>query len=576
MSSILENLRRTRMVQWGVAYLAGAWAVLEFLDLLVDRFGWPEAWIAKAIAGLAFGRAMILIVAWFHGQKGRQRVRSLEVGLLAFVALTAGITIWLIPSPAPNEPVRAVRQNLPSPSETRLAILPLANHSPNPDADEYAVSGLHDEIITQVSKISALEVVSRASVMRYRDSDARDLDVVAADLGVWYVMEGSLRHAGDQMRVSARLVDTRTDRTLWSQAYDRPFTASDLLSVQADLAVRIASALEVRLAPSEMVRIERTPTRDDLAYDTYLRGIHAWGGGAAAGVPEANRWFAEAVGLDSTFAEAWTGLAGTYVGMGNFFLASPEESFQQAEVAARRALALDPGQTAAYTWLGWVHLARYEWSELDVVLARAEVSGPLDGQMRYLRAYAAQARGDAESAVTESRKALALDPGLGGRWRALARMLHMARRFDEAVTTFHRALEVEPEGTGAHLYLTLSLEQLDRLDEAAWELERAALAGGRTAEEVRVLRTRFEETGMSGAWQQWLDWQLESESPRPGPVAITYARLGRADEAASWLERGVEARDSWLFQLRDPLWDPVRGDPRFGSIMRRIGLDPDA
>ena len=81
---------------------------------------------------------------------------------------------------------------------------------------------------------------------------------------------------------------------------------------------------------------------------------------------------------------------------------------------------------------------------------------------------------------------------------------------------------------------------------------------------------------MSGAWQQWLDWQLEADSPRPGPIAISYARLGRADEAVSWLERGVEARDSWLFQLRDPLWDPVRGDPRFGSIMRRIGLDPDA
>ena len=151
-------------------------------------------------------------------------------------------------------------------------------------------------------------------------------------------------------------------------------------------------------------------------------------------------------------------------------------------------------------------------------------------------------------------------------------MLHIARRFEEAVTSFRRALEIEPEGTGAHLYLTLSFEQLGRDAEALGELERAALARGRDADHVRLLRARFEEAGMAGAWTQWLEWQLEAESPRPGPVAVTYARLGMADETFLWLDRAVAARDSWLFQLPDPLWDPVRSDPRFDELLRRTGL----
>ena len=391
---------------------------------------------------LAFGLPVTLLLAWHHGEKGRQRLTASEIVSLGVITTLALGSVWLVRDRAP-EGTAPAPWTLPGPpeaTERRIAILPFANLSPAAEADAYLADGLHEEIITQVSKISALDVVSRTSVMRFRDPEGRSLPQIAAELGVWHILEGSVRRAGDQLRVTAQLIDARTDGHLWSETYDHRHVASAMFEMQSDVAIEIAEALSANLAPTERTRIERRPTKNDDAYDTYLRGLHTYTGSSATTL-EGNAHFLRAVELDPSFAEAWAQLANTYAAMGNF-------------------------------------------------------------------------------------------------------------------------------------YLALSLEQMGRLDEAVGEIRRAAEGDNRDAAEVAALEGVYAVGGMAAVWEQWLDWHLSSPTQRPGPIAISYARLATADEAFEWIARACDRYDSWMFQLNDPLWDPIRHDPRFVELRRRLNLPP--
>jgi len=569
----LERLKRRKTVQWGLAYLAVAWIAFEPLDLLADRYGWSDTMVRSVGILLAFGFPLILIVAWFHGERGQQRVTLPEVALVIVVLAGAGVAVSRVEAgPGTGAPVASVAATDALPSVGRLAILPLDDLSSADGPSDFLAEGLHDEIINRVSKISAISVVSRSSVMRFTDVGARDLGSIAEMLDVGFVLEGSVRRVQDRVRVTATLVDTRADRSLWAEAYDRLFTATEILDVQTDIALQIAAALEAQLAPGERSRIERSGTTNDIAYEFFLRGRQRFSGAASANIVEAAELFIRAVEIDSTFAEAWSGLAGAQVTMGNYFLVPPEEAFAVAEASAMRALALDPGQVDAWVWLGWMHINRWEWTDLDDVLARVFRAAPFHAQALYLQAYGLQARGQFDEAVATANTGMALDPLSGAMTRAAARMRHGNREFEVAVALLQRALELDPAGTGAHFYLALSLEQLGRFPEAVNELGLAALGQGRSMDPVGELESAYADGGMAGAWRVWLGWRLEDEDPRPGPVAIGYARLGAADEAFDWLHRAEQVGESWLFQMFDPIWDPIRGDPRFDELLARLGL----
>jgi tetratricopeptide (TPR) repeat protein len=261
------------------------------------------------------------------------------------------------------------------------------------------------------------------------------------------------------------------------------------------------------------------------------------------------------------------------MGMGNFFLAAPEEVFPLAEEAALRALELEPALTDAKVWLAWVQFSyRRDWEATERILREVLEENRASYTAHYLLTYYLQAMGRYGEAAHEGDIITRLDPTSGGAHRAAARMLHIGRWFEDAERVMRWAIGLTPSATGGFLYLALTLEQMGRFEEAVAELQKAALGAGEDPVEVGSLQTRFAEEGMNGVWAQWLEWQLAGEAPRPGPVAIGFARLGNAEEAVAWLNRGVDVYESWLFQLNDPLWDPIRESVGFQDLLERLGL----
>jgi len=582
MENPFPKLMKRKVVQWATGYAAVGFALVEILDIVGGRFHWPEAVLEGGIVVVAYGLLVTLVLAWFHGEKGRQRAGGLEVFLLVLILVGCVATLWLVRGEGEEEksPLEFAEPRLapeftgpPEPNAARIAVLPFDNLSALGEADAYLADGLHDEIITQISKINALEVVSRTSVMRYRDPGGRSAIEIGEELGVWYLLEGSLRRIGDQVRVTAQLIDTRTDGHLWAETYDGVPNASTLFDLQSDVALQVARALQAALLPSEITRIEQAYTQNDQAYWSYLQGLRVLRGYASVNVPRALEDFRNAVELDPDFAVGWEALAQAYVSMGNYFLAPPQEVFPLAEAAALRALELAPTLTSAKVSLAWVQFSYLrDWDATERILREVLGENRTSFYAHYLLAYYLQAMGRYGEAAHEGRLMTGLDPTSGASHRAAARMLHIGRWFEEAEKVMRWAMELTPSATGGFLYLALTLEQMGRLEEAVSALQKAALGAGEDPAEVGGLESRFAAEGMEGVWSQWLEWQLAGEEPRPGPVAIGYARLGDAQGAVEWLNRGVGVYESWLFQLNDPLWDPVRGSAGFQDLLQRLGL----
>jgi TolB-like protein len=537
---------KRKVVQWAIGYAAVGVVVVEVLDVVGGRFVWPEWILEGGIVVVSYGLLATMVLAWFHGERGRQRVEGMEVLLLLMVLGACGMTLWMVRGE--GEPDQMVGSGLsggilgaPVPNQSRIAILPFNNLSAQGETDACLVDGLHDEIITQISKVSALEVVSRTSVLRYRGQDVPSAVEIGRELGVWYLLEGSVMRAGDQIRVRTQLIDTRTDVHLWADSYDQTPSASNLFDLQSDVAFQVAQALQATLLPTEITRIEQAYTRNDEAYWSYLRGLRASRGYASVNVPTALGHFQRDVELDPDFALGWEALSMVYMNMGNYFLMPAETAFLLSEEAVARALELDPTLTHAKGWLEWLEFSFHrDWEAAEEIFLDVLAENEDFLEARLGLAYVLQATGRMDEAAAEGEALVRIDPTSGYGHRIAAPMLHIARRFDEAERVMGRAMEMVPAATGAHLYQALTLEQLGRFDEAFGELRFWAFGNGRPQEDVSALEERFAAEGMAGAWGEWLRWHLSAEEPRSGPVAIGYARLGKAHEAVQWLSRGAQ------------------------------------
>jgi TolB-like protein len=443
---------------------------------------------------------------------------------------------------------------------------------PDPEEDAYLVEGLHDEITSQVSKVGALEVVARSSALRFGEREDLSAQVVGDSLGARFLVEGAVRRAGDRLRVSVTLVDASADRTLWSEVYDREAMVSELFDVQSDIALNVAESLEATLFPGEAERIRRRGTDSDAAYEAYLRGRQHMSG-AWANYPRMAELFQQAVALDPDYAEAWSSLGLSQVALGNFFLAPPPEVFPRARESATRALALDSTLAEAHTVLAWVHFAfDRDWAATERDLEIAEALDPgLDG-IFYLRAYLYQALGRFDEALAAANRMLELDPVGANSTLAAGRMLHMARRYEEALALFRRAERLNPEESLGDEYSGVTLAVMGRTEEAIPGLQSLLIGDRVPASGAARLPEAYEDGGAEGVWRLWIELTEAVEPPRPGSVAMGYARQGRADEAVEWLRRAASVYDSWVFQLNDPLLDPIREDPGFVEFLAGIGL----
>jgi TolB-like protein/Tfp pilus assembly protein PilF len=438
---------------------------------------------------------------------------------------------------------------------------------------EYFSDGITEDVIAHLSKIRSLRVIARSSVMQFRSRE-RPLGEVAAALGVRTVLDGSVRHAGNRVRVVATLVDAEGGGHLWSETYDREIT--DIFAIQTDVALRIAAALRAELSPEERGRVQAAPTRDIQAYRLFLHGRQAFIQFTAEGLERAIIYFEGAIAHDPGFALAHTLLAMTFVELAEQAAAPARELFERAKVAARRALELAPDLADAHATSAYLRMvADFEWAAAEQGLQRAIELSPSNGYALDLYARLCWATGRFDDAMPLARLAQQLDPAANR--MDMSTMLLRAGRYAEALETSRGAIEVEPRHPRARATHGWARFLTGDREGGIAELERAVEYSARTPLWLAQLGEMLGMVGRTGDARVLLG-ELEERAERefisPYLFAYVYTGLGDAERALDHLERAVVDRTGPTYSIKGSfLFVPLREHPRFGVLMRAMNLE---
>jgi len=492
----------------------------------------------------------------------RRRLWALAAAASLVLATAVYLAKGILWPPAPADPGRVM-----------LAVLPFENLGGGAE-QEYFSDGLTEEMITRLARLhpERLGVIARTSAMQYK-ANPRPIEQVCKELGVEYVLEGSVRRENNQVRITAQLIRV-SDRThLWADSYEREL--ANVLVIQGEVARQVAHSLSLRLLSSDQARLARRQPASFDAYEAYLQAryfanLSAQRSGASR---QSVLHYQKAIEIDPNYALAYAGLAETYA-----FSLPTHEAMPKARDAALKALALDDTLPEAHSALGLVKLFyEWDWAGAERAFKRAIALDPGSAAAHYRYVYYLWAQGRVEEAIAEASLAAELDPFSPTINNDLGRAYYYARQYDRAIEQYKKALELDPNYSLAHFFLGIAYEQKGLHDQAIAEFRKAReLAGdSRLAES---LGQRYATSGFRGALEAWAeDWETGVEQGRvqPTSVALIYARLGDRNKAFEWLEKSYRERTRAMVYLRvEPQFDSLRSDPRFQNLLRRMNF-PD-
>jgi TolB-like protein/DNA-binding winged helix-turn-helix (wHTH) protein/Flp pilus assembly protein TadD len=466
-----------------------------------------------------------------------------------------------------------------------LAILPFQNLSNDPK-QEYFSDGLTEETITDLGQLSPenLGVIARTSAMAYKHTD-KTISQIGRELGVDYILEGSVRREGGKARVSAQLIRVSDQTHLWAQNYDREL--EDLLDVQNDLGRSIAEQVSANLTPQQKVELAKKHSVNPEAYDLYLKGRFYWNQRTPDAIKESIRYFQEATAKDPNFALAYAGLADAYNISNILGVHSPRESLPQAREAATRAIQLDPSLAEAHAALG-MEKSHYEFdfpgAEREFLKALEVNPNSPYAHLFYSNCFL-MPMGRKAQAIAENKRAIEIDP-LSLPINNFMGMTYMfAGDNENAYRQFRHTIAMDPSFPLAHEYFSWLLITMGKYEEAIKEHEKSEVLTGSSPEEAAaratVMERAFKNGGEKGFWQKHLELELEASKlpgayPSPSDLAAAYAGAGQTDKAFGWLEKAYEAREGEDLTLLkcEPGYKNLRSDPRFSALLRKMGLPP--
>src|SRR5438067_3191714 len=446
MNEFLQRLKQRKLVQWAIAYVAAAFALLQGIDIVAQQFGWPEGVRRGITLGLVVGFFVTLVLAWYHGERGAQRVTGTELLIIGLVLALGGGFLWRFAA------VRSADSKTATvPNESRsvinaksIAVLPFENRSHDPD-NAYFADGIQDEILTRLAKIADLKVISRTSTQHYK-SAPENLPEIARQLGVAHIVEGSVQKSGDSVRVNVQLIKAANDSHLWADTFDRKLT--DIFSVETEVAKAIADQLSAKLTGQEEQIIAAKPTDNLEAYDAYLRGLaFSLKPTTPVSILGAQKYLRDAVGLDPKFALAWALLSYMdSVGYITFTLQPTVTLREEARQAAETALTLQPNLGEAVLANGEYHYASLKDYDTAVrYFEQARQFLPNSSRISESLAYVTRRQGQWDRSESYFNEAERLDPRNVNVLTQHALSYIYLRRFPDALRKFDQVLNITPD-----------------------------------------------------------------------------------------------------------------------------------
>ena len=578
--SFFAELKRRNVYKVAVAYAVVGWLLVQVSTQVFPFFEIPNWAIRLVVLVIIVGFPIALVIAWAFEitPEGIKRTEVADAAhehsrgktwiYVVIVAAAISVTLFFLGRYTVGSRTAISPNEL---SGKSVAVLPFANLSRDPD-NAYFAAGIQDEIITRLSKIADLKVISCSSTQRFKSSPD-DVPAIAGQLGVANILEGSVQRTGDQVRVNVQLIKGVTDTHLWAETFDRHLT--DIFAVESEIAKTIAETLRAKLSGSEQNAIAAKPTENTEAYQLYLRGRFFWNKRTGQNLNKAADYFSQAIAADPNYALAYVGLADAYVLMPFYGAGGPQDCYPKAKAAAEKALELDNSLAEAHTSLAQVFCYHLELHPAVREFERAiELNPNYPTAHQWYGSSALTALGQFDKAIAEVKRAIELDPLSLVINTDLGNTLYRARRYDDAIAQMRKTLEMDPGFYYAHWNLGSALAAKGALGPAIEEYQKArslnddpsmlgllgralAVSGNRT-EAMKIL--------------EQLNTISKERYVSAYSFALVHLGLGDKDEALRYLEKAYEDRAGELLRyIRvDPLFDPLRGDPRFEALVQNI------
>jgi len=576
--SFFSELKRRNVYRVAAIFVIIGWLVLQVVDLFMSFMPLPE-WTSRLVfVLLAAGFPVALVLAWAMEltpagikletpEEGVSASRQQRGDLLIYGAVGIVLVVWIW-----NLDWWQRATDAESVEVRSLVVLPLDNLMNDPE-QAYFVEGMHEALITELSKIEALRVISRTSAMKYLKS-GKSVPKIAQELGVDAVIEGSVLRAGDTVRITVQLIEAQSDRHLWANNFDRELT--DILALYADVTGEIVDQIRIKVTPEEAARLAAPRAVDADAYELYLQGKYfcdKWGPQEMLQGIDLMRQ-AISVDPDNALAQSGLGVCLQYAAFFGYVL--PGEVLDEANKATERAIELD--RDLADAWVSFAGVRYY--LNFDMVAAELAVERALSLNPSHLRSlvhYSWQLgeAGRFDAALELAQKAIALDPLSGTVRSTAAQAYYLNRDFDTAIVEWERILDLDRGDPSFHYYLAWVHEQKGDYEKAIALHNRAIELSERAALYVGGLGYAYGLAGRNNEAQLILEELVAREAEGlagPSDVAMVHIGLGNNEQAIDWLEKAFAARSSHVLYIKQGAqFDPLRDDPRFVSLIQRMG-----
>ena len=458
-----------------------------------------------------------------------------------------------------------------TPQIKSIAVLPFQSLGQTGTKDDYLATGLADSLNTRLSRLKQFAVRPTSSVLRFRGGDQ---DAVAAgrELKVEGVIEGLIQHDNDRVRLTARLLRVSDGALIWTDSFDERFTS--LFAVEDDISQHVVKALQLKLTTEEQRQFARRGTDNFDAFRAYLRGRYAWNKRNTDATKQAITFFQQATDLDPAYAAAYAGLADCYVALGDYGDASPGESFPLARGAAQRALEIEDSLAEAHASLAQTRfLYDWDWAGAEREYLRAIELKPNYATAHHWYGMFLAAMGRTDEAKREIKRAEDLDPLSLIIQANVGTIDYFARHYDHAIEQERKVLKANPNFAQAHRKLAFCLEAAGMEEEAVAEWLKVERQIGTSKEALASYASACAASGIRGYWLQAIEVEKKEAVGAAAALSSYYARLGQREEALLWFERAIDEHAPWLVYAKvTPVYDNLRGDPRFGTLLQRLGL----